>query len=127
MRFATVVLACALAGSAAPPARAADPEPCDGADGAPGADGADGISDYLRVTGTASASNSNSPKTVSVDCTGGRKVLSGGHSFTASSGGLVVRESRATDDDTWTVIAEEVDSVGGSWSVQAFAVCATAN
>ena len=79
------------------------------------------------MTGTASASNSNSPKTVTVDCTGGRKVLSGGYTFTAATGGLVVRESMASDDDTWTVTAEEVDNVGGNWSVQAFAVCATAN
>jgi hypothetical protein len=78
------------------------------------------------VTGTASASNSTSPKTVTVDCTGGRFVLSGGYVFTGGTGGLTVRESRATDDDTWTVVAEEVDNVGGNWTVQAFAVCATA-
>jgi hypothetical protein len=78
------------------------------------------------VTGTASATNSTSPKTVTVDCPGGRMVLSGGYTFTAGTGGLVVRENRATDDDTWTVIAEEVDGVGASWAVQAFAVCAIA-
>jgi hypothetical protein len=54
-------------------------------------------------------------------------VLSGGHSHTGSTSGLSVRESRPLDDDTWTVTVEEIDSVGSSWSVQAFAVCATAN
>jgi hypothetical protein len=97
-----------------------------GTNGTNGTDGTNGFSGYLRVTGTISASNSTSPKTVTVDCPGGRFVLSGGHVFTAATGGLVVRESRATDDDTWTVVAEEVDGVGGSWQVQAFAVCAVA-
>jgi hypothetical protein len=98
-----------------------------GPQGAPGADGADGVSGYVRVTGTASASNSNSPKTATVDCPAGLKVLGGGHTFTANTGGLSVRDSRAADDDTWTVTAEEIDSVGGNWTVQAHAVCAIAN
>jgi hypothetical protein len=54
-------------------------------------------------------------------------VLSGGYTYTAATGGLVVRESLASDDDTWTVTAEEIDNVGGNWQVQAFAVCAAAN
>ena len=98
-----------------------------GPQGAPGANGADGVSNYLRVAGAVSASNSTTPKTVTADCTGGRKVLGGGYTFTAGTSGLVARESRASDDDTWTVTVEEVDGVGGAWSVQAFAVCATAN
>ena len=98
-----------------------------GPQGAPGANGADGVSNYLRVAGAVSASNSTTPKTVTADCTGGRKVLGGGYAFTAGTSGLVARESRAADDDTWTVTVEEVDGVGGAWSVQAFAVCATAN
>jgi hypothetical protein len=53
-------------------------------------------------------------------------VISGGYTFTAGTGGLVVRDNRASDDDTWTVTAEEVDGVGASWQVQAFAVCAVA-
>jgi hypothetical protein len=79
------------------------------------------------VTGTASASNSTTPKTVTVDCPGGRKVLSGGHSYTTGTASVAVSQSEATDDDTWTVTAEELDGFAGNWSVQAFAVCATAN
>jgi len=95
--------------------------------GPQGAPGTDGVSGYVRVTGTASASNSNSPKTATVDCPAGLKVLGGGHTYTAGTGGVAVRESRAADDDTWTVTAEEIDNVGGSWTVQAHAVCAIAN
>jgi hypothetical protein len=98
-----------------------------GPQGDPGAAGADGVSNYLRVSGTASANNSTSPKTVTVDCPGGRKVLGGGYTFTAVTGGVVIRENMAADDDTWTVTAEEADGFGGSWTLQAFAVCATAN
>jgi hypothetical protein len=78
------------------------------------------------VIGTVSASNSTSPKTATVDCPGGRFVLSGGYIFTGGTSGLTVREHHASDDDTWTVVAEEVDPFAGNWTVQAFAVCATA-
>ena len=40
---------------------------------------------------------------------------------------MAISQSQATDDDTWTVMAEELDGFAGNWSVQAFAVCATAN
>ena len=37
----------------------------------------------------------------------------------------MVTVNRATDDDTWTVMAVEADQNNGSWQVQAFAICAT--
>ncbi|HVH05259.1 MAG TPA: hypothetical protein VNE71_04580, partial [Myxococcota bacterium] len=77
-------------------------------------------------TGTISANDSNSPKTVTVDCTGGRKILSGGYTFSAGTAGVGVRDNRAVDDDTWTVTAEEMDTgITGNWTLQAFAICAT--
>jgi hypothetical protein len=94
----------------------------DGADGAPG-----GVSGYLRVSGTVSATDSTSPKTATADCTGGQKVLGGGYTYTAGTGSVVTTQNMATDDDTWTVIAEEIDPDNDSWSVQAFAICADAN
>jgi hypothetical protein len=95
-----------------------------GADGAPGGLAA---ADYSRVDGTASASNSTTPKTVTAVCPAGSKVLGGGFEYTAGTNGVAVTQSRATADDTWTVTADEINNVPSSWSVQAFAICVTAN
>ena len=111
-----------------------------GATGATGATGAAGASDYLRVTGTPSASNATTPKTAVADCTGGRKVLGGGYDIVVTDGPdggttldnigeINVVINRASDDDTWTVTAA-VDNAGDmddNWALTAYAVCATMN
>jgi hypothetical protein len=65
---------------------------------------------------------------VTVECPGGRYVLSGGWSISVTSGGddeadITVIHSEATSNTEWTVEGEESTSVG-AWSIQAHAVCA---
>ena len=78
------------------------------------------------MTGTASATNSTTPKSSTAVCPAGKVVLGGGYTVTATSG-AVIRESRATANDTWTVSAFELNNTSDNWSVQAFAICVTAN
>jgi hypothetical protein len=100
----------------------------EGPQGPAGADGADGgLSNYNRVSGAVSANDSTSPKTVTADCTGGQKVLGGGFVVVGGDPEITAQQNQATDDDTWTVTAQENDPVAGNWTLQAFAVCADAN
>jgi hypothetical protein len=85
------------------------------------------VSNYLRVTGTASVSDATTPKTATAGCTGGRRALGGGY-FVAGSdrANIAVVENYPLSDTVWTVTADESDGVGTSWSVQAYVICATA-
>ncbi len=57
----------------------AGPAGADGATGPQGPAGANGVSNYLMVTGTATADDETTPKTATATCTGGRSVLGGGY------------------------------------------------
>jgi hypothetical protein len=67
--------------------------------------------------------NSNNTKTLTVDCTAGKKVVGGGGSTGVTSGAVALYESRPLDADTWVVSVAEHDAVSGSWTLTAYATC----
>jgi hypothetical protein len=83
------------------------------------------------VVGTASALDENSPKTVTAICPPGKKAMSGGYVLETSSGSIAelsVWENYPSSDTTRTVTAvEDNDAVIGSWSIQAYIICATSS
>jgi hypothetical protein len=87
------------------------------------------VSGWERVLGTASASNEISPKTASADCSADKKVIGGGFVVLAASGNVAevtVSASWPSDSDTWSATAAEDNDNGvGSWSIQAYALCAS--
>ena len=94
--------------------------------------GANGVSGWVRVPGTASASNETSPKTVTADCPAGTSVVGGGFVVLAAPGlgvnvaEITVSASYPSDGDTWSVTAaEDNDGDVGNWSAQAYAICAS--
>jgi hypothetical protein len=76
----------------------------------------------LEIVSAASASDSND-KSVSVDCSPGKKLLGGG--AMTSMANVYVYASYPTDDDTWVASAGEDGMQNGSWTVTAYAICAT--
>jgi hypothetical protein len=106
------------------------PQGPQGDPGPQGPPGVGGVNGYERVNGAASGSNETSPKTVTADCPSSKSVVGGGMLVTVASGNvaeITTVESRATDDDTWTITAaEDQDSQVDDWSLRAFAVCVTA-
>jgi hypothetical protein len=72
---------------------------------------------------TAAVTNSNSAKTLTVDCPGGKKVTGGGGSTSIVNGDVALFESRPYDADTWLVSAAENDNVSGNWTLTVYAIC----
>ena len=72
---------------------------------------------------TASTTNSNNSKTLTVDCTAGKKVAGGGGSTSVMTGQIALVESRPLDADTWLVSAAENNSVSGNWTLTVYAIC----
>jgi hypothetical protein len=70
----------------------------------------------------ASASNGTDTKTVSVNCSSGKKLLGGGGLTSDSS--VFIYASYPLDDDTWTVSARETTG-SPTWSLTAWAICAS--
>lgn len=96
-----------------------------GEKGDKGDTGPAGATQYLRTDSSTSATSATSPKTVTVTCTGGRSVLSGGWDIAGGGGEVNVTVNEATSNSAWTVTAvEDDDSDAGSWAIQAHAVCA---
>ncbi len=99
-----------------------------GPQGIQGETGPAGATRYLRVSGTVSATDATAPKTATVTCPEGRSVLSGGWNINMGSGGdpaeINIIQSQATSNATWTIVADEDNTPGASWSIQATAVCA---
>ena len=78
------------------------------------------------MTGTSSANDNTSPKTVTVTCPGGTKVLGGGGLATNNSSGTVaLTASYPSSDTVWTVTAER-QSGSGNWTLVASVICGTA-
>ena len=85
------------------------------------------ISGWERVGGTGGTTDSNGPKTATVDCTGTKKVLGGGYELsggTANGMDLTFYDNRPLDDNTWTVTANETNNTNSTWSIRAWAICA---
>jgi hypothetical protein len=75
----------------------------------------------LTIANATSASNS-ADKSMSVSCTGGKKVLGGG--FTTTSVKVGARDSYPSATDAWSVHAVEFVSETTNWSVTVYAICA---
>jgi len=63
-------------------------------------------------------------KTVTVSCTGTKKIFSGGGEISATNNNLSIQDSYPASDTEWSVTATETDSYSGNWHVTAWAICA---
>jgi hypothetical protein len=98
--------------------------------GATGPAGANGVSNYLQVVGVATADDETTPKTATATCPGGRSVLGGGYVLSAvsSQSRILLTQNYPSSATVWTVVGT-LSSVSGdtSYSLQAYAICGTAN
>lgn len=125
-------------GPAGGPTGSTGPAGPTGADGATGPEGPTGppgggggaVGGWERVVGLPSASDETASKTAVADCGTGKKLLGGGYNITVASGNqgdISALDSFPFDDDTWMVVGAEDDPGDvGAWSIQAYAICATA-
>jgi len=85
------------------------------------------VSGLELVTAT-SASNSTTPKTQTVSCTGVKKALGGGGSISLVSDQVAIQDSEPTGGSLptgWTVTAVANDILVPAWTVTASVICAT--
>jgi hypothetical protein len=82
------------------------------------------------VTGTASADDETTPKTVTATCSGGRSVLGGGYFISGASDqtSILITQNYPSSSTVWTATGT-LSTLGGdnSYSLQAYAICGTAN
>jgi hypothetical protein len=95
--------------------------------GPPGPQGPAGPSFVPEIIedGATTASNSNSPKTITVDCEPGTLAI-GGHEVVPGNLPIAVHKSREIFDGTtssWTVEAHEAVDVPGNWRVEVSVNC----
>lgn len=72
---------------------------------------------------TASVTNSNNTKTLTVDCPVGKKAVGGGGAPNVLNGDVVLIENRPADVDTWLVTAAEDNNFSGNWTLTVYATC----
>jgi hypothetical protein len=85
---------------------------------------APGLNGLEIVTGV-SATDSSSPKSVTLNCPAGKRVIGGGARATGSGAGEVgVTEAYPSSATQWVALAREHDAVGSSWTLTAYAFCA---
>ena len=98
-----------------------------GSTGPVGETGANGISGWEKIVGTLS-SDDELQKTVTADCTLGKKVIGGGFltESRSDSGEIAIALNGPIDDDTWQVVAGVDATSGGdeSFAIQAVVICA---
>ena len=86
--------------------------------------GPPGVSGLETVT-LASASDSSSPKTATVNCPAGKRVVAGGARVTgAGAADVTVVESYPASATQWTALAREGDAVAAAWMLTTYALCA---
>jgi hypothetical protein len=99
--------------------------------GTNGTNGTNGVSGWERVVGTATADNETFPKTATATCTGSKKLVGGGYLVSAASASseIVITASYPSSDTVWTTSGTVDSNTGGdeSYSLQAYAICATMN
>lgn len=92
--------------------------------------GLPGVAGLIAVS-VSSGTDSSSPKTATVACPSGKRVLGGGATIVGGGpGGPAVTQSQpvggaATTVNAWTAAAEELGAYAASWRLIAYAVCAT--
>ncbi len=79
------------------------------------------ISGWERIS-VISPSTSND-KSVSVSCTGNKKIIGGGGSISISDSKLAILSSYPSSDNTWIVDAAEISNFNSYWTVTAYAIC----
>ena len=104
-----------------------------GIDGAPGekgdkgdtgATGPAGISAWEIVSAT-SSNDSTSPKTITMSCTGSKKLLGGGASISLTDGEVMLLYSYpSAAGHVWNAKADESESTSEKWTITAYAICA---
>ena len=78
----------------------------------------------LETVSAVTATDSSTPKSVTVTCPTGKRVISGGARVTgASPGDLGVTEAYPPNPTQWITLARELDPVTGSWTLTAYAFC----
>jgi hypothetical protein len=79
-----------------------------------------------ELRSASSASDSNSPKTASISCTNGKKLLGGGAVITGvTDGKVVIIASYPYLNNQWDATAVEASNTGSSWAITAYAICGT--
>lgn len=78
----------------------------------------------LEIVSGVSATDSSTPKSVTLNCPAGKRVIGGGARATgASPGDLGVTEAYPASATQWITLARELDPVAGSWTLTAYAFC----
>lgn len=79
----------------------------------------------LEAVTAATAADSSSPKSVTLNCPAGKRVLGGGARVTgAGATEVAVTEAYPSAPTQWITLARELNSTGGSWTLTAYAFCA---
>lgn len=79
----------------------------------------------LEVATAATAQDSSSPKTATVNCPAGKRVVGGGARVTgAGASEVAVSEAYPSSAAQWVTLAREVNTTGSSWTLAAYAFCA---
>jgi hypothetical protein len=87
--------------------------------------GAPGVSG-LEIVTVASATDSSATKSVTATCPGTKRAIGGGARATVPTGAdIAVHETYPASTNQWTAVAREINPIGGSWSLSAYALCAT--
>jgi hypothetical protein len=91
-----------------------------------GPQGPPGVS-ALEIVTVASATDSSTPKSVTATCPGAKRVVGGGARATGTGATEVaVSEAYPASANQWTALAREINAVGSSWLLTAYALCANA-
>ena len=88
-----------------------------------GPTGPPGVSGWVMVSNT-SASNSNTARSVSVNCPAGKSVLGGGASTFHFAGEPLVIGNSYPENGRWVASAHESAAYAPNWSLRAYVLCA---
>lgn len=79
----------------------------------------------LEIASAATAQDSSTPKTATVNCPAGKRVVGGGARVTgAGATEVAVSEAFPNSPTQWVTLAREVNPTGSSWTLAAYAFCA---
>jgi hypothetical protein len=96
-----------------------------GPQGPAGPAGAPGLSAVERIDVT-TPSSSVSPRSASLTCPTGKRLLGGGARVNAGSPNVAIVAAFPDNDNIWRATAREVVATASTWTLTAFAVCANA-
>jgi hypothetical protein len=100
------------------------PQGPQGIQGEKGDTGAPGISGY-EVVQVATATNSNSFKSNSLSCPGGKSIIGGGSNVSGSIAGIaILQDGPDSGVITWESSAQEIVAQAGGWSLTTTIYCA---